>query len=196
MKPAHEGSTLGLAKVTDTGELTAAYANAARYDALVLAEEFVEGEELTAAFLGNEALPLIRIEAPQGNYDYHNKYFSDDTRYFCPSGLPAREERAIQEMVMRSADALGGLTDHLDGRLELGRQRDQRVLQCVGIGLERIARTGEVGALVASRFQLALAFGNLGGELGGGEHDQLYVQRGGPAHERDGAAGAHGDGDV
>ena len=75
-------------------------------DALVLAEEFVAGPELTAGFVGEQALPLIRIEAPEGRYDYQNKYFSDDTRYFCPCGLPAAEERAIQDVVMRSAQAL------------------------------------------------------------------------------------------
>ncbi len=73
----------------------------------MLAEEFIAGEELTAAFLGDQALPLIRIEAPQGNYDYQNKYFTDDTKYICPCGLPENEERAIQDLVMRSAEALG-----------------------------------------------------------------------------------------
>jgi D-alanine-D-alanine ligase len=106
VKPAHEGSTLGLTKVADVGELQPAYQLAARYDRLVLAEEFVAGQELTAGFLGDQALPLIRIEAPEGRYDYQNKYFSDQTKYFCPCGLPAAEERAIQDVVMRSAQAL------------------------------------------------------------------------------------------
>jgi D-alanine-D-alanine ligase len=106
VKPAHEGSTLGLTKVLHQGDLPTAYELAARYDRLVLAEEFVHGEELTAGFLGEEALPLIRIEAPQGNYDYQNKYFTDDTKYICPCGLPAAEERHIQSLVMRSADVL------------------------------------------------------------------------------------------
>jgi len=107
VKPAREGSTLGLTKVTQVEQLADAYATAARYDAMVLAEEFVEGTELTAAFLGAQALPLVRIEAPEGKYDYQNKYFSDDTRYFCPCGLAAAEEQAIQQMVMRAAAALG-----------------------------------------------------------------------------------------
>ena len=64
---------------------------AARHDDLVLVEEFVAGVELTASILGDRALPLIRIEAPQGNYDYHNKYFSDETKYFCPCGLAERQ---------------------------------------------------------------------------------------------------------
>jgi len=107
VKPAHEGSTLGLTKVLAAADLKIAYEHAARYDRLILAEEFVAGEELTAAFLGDEALPLIRIEAPQGNYDYQNKYFTDDTKYICPCGLPAAEEHRIQQVVMRSAEALG-----------------------------------------------------------------------------------------
>ncbi len=107
IKPAHEGSTLGLTKVLHAKELPKAYRHAAKYDPLVLAEEFVQGEELTAGFVGEQALPLIRIEAPQGNYDYQNKYFSDETKYICPCGLPPDEERRIQELVMRSAGVLG-----------------------------------------------------------------------------------------
>jgi len=107
VKPAREGSTIGLTKVTSASALPGAYALAAKHDPLVLAEEFVRGQELTAGFLGEQALPLIRIEAPHGNYDYQNKYFSDETRYFCPCGLPDREESAIRELVMRSAQALG-----------------------------------------------------------------------------------------
>ena len=107
VKPAHEGSTLGLTKVMHADELPGAYALAADYDELVLAEEFIAGTELTAAFLGEEALPLVRIEAPEGKYDYQNKYFTDATRYFCPCGLPAAEEQAIRALVMRAAHALG-----------------------------------------------------------------------------------------
>jgi D-alanine-D-alanine ligase len=107
VKPAHEGSTLGLTKVAHASDLPAAYQQAASYDRLVLAEEFVEGEELTAGFVGDQALPLIRIEAPQGKYDYQSKYFSDETKYVCPCGLPQAEERRIQDLVMRSACVLG-----------------------------------------------------------------------------------------
>jgi D-alanine-D-alanine ligase len=106
VKPAREGSTIGLTKVSGADQLEEAYHAAARHDPLVLAEEFVEGIELTAAFLGERALPLVRIEAPQGNYDYHNKYFSDETRYHCPSGLPPKQEKEIQDTVMRSAHVL------------------------------------------------------------------------------------------
>ncbi|MCW5575668.1 MAG: D-alanine--D-alanine ligase [Burkholderiales bacterium] len=107
VKPAREGSTIGLTKVTDAAGLPEAFALAARHDAFVMAEEFVAGSELTAGFLGDQALPLIRIEAPQGNYDYQNKYFSDETKYHCPCGLPEAEELHIRELVMRSAQALG-----------------------------------------------------------------------------------------
>jgi D-alanine-D-alanine ligase len=107
VKPAREGSTIGLTRVTAVDQLPAAYALAARHDRLVLAEAFVEGQELTAPFLGDRSLPLIRIEAPQGNYDYQNKYFSDETRYFCPCGLDEAEEAAIRDLVMRAAEVLG-----------------------------------------------------------------------------------------
>jgi len=97
VKPAREGSTIGITRVVsvDHDELAMAYRTAAGHDDLVLVEEFVAGIELTASILGDRALPLIRIDAPQGNYDYHNKYFSDDTKYFCPSGIDARIEDAI-----------------------------------------------------------------------------------------------------
>jgi D-alanine-D-alanine ligase len=107
VKPAREGSTIGLTKVTNATRLPEAFAAAVKHDPMVLAEEFVAGQELTAGFVGGQALPLIRIEAPQGNYDYHNKYFSDETKYICPCGLPEAEELAIRALVMRSVDALG-----------------------------------------------------------------------------------------
>lgn len=107
IKPAREGSTIGLTKVTEASQLPQAYALAARHDPFVMAEEFIAGEELTAGFLGDQALPLIRIEAPQGNYDYQNKYFSDETKYHCPCGLAETEELHIRALVMKSAQALG-----------------------------------------------------------------------------------------
>ena len=107
IKPAREGSTIGLTKVAAAAQLPDAYALASRHDPFVMAEEFIAGEELTAGFLGDQALPLIRIEAPQGNYDYQNKYFSDETKYHCPCGLPEAEELRIRAMVMKSAQALG-----------------------------------------------------------------------------------------
>ena len=109
VKPAREGSTIGITKVTgaDHGELAKAYELAAGHDDLVLVEEFVAGTELTASILDRRALPLIRIEAPDGNYDYHNKYFSDATRYFCPSGLPAAVEEEIRAAALRAFDLVG-----------------------------------------------------------------------------------------
>ena len=107
VKPSREGSTIGLTKVRRVEELAPAYELAARYDDLVLAEEFVPGKELTASILGEVALPLVRIEAPQGNYDYQNKYFTDDTRYFCPSGVEARLEDEIRAAALRSFRVLG-----------------------------------------------------------------------------------------
>jgi D-alanine-D-alanine ligase len=107
VKPVHEGSSMGATKVTAAGQLEAAWRLAARYDSLVIAEAFISGAELTAPFLGERVLPLIRIEAPGGNYDYQNKYFTDVTQYHCPCGLPEAEEQALQTMIMQSAKALG-----------------------------------------------------------------------------------------
>jgi D-alanine-D-alanine ligase len=109
VKPAREGSTIGITKVTatDDGELERAYRAAASHDDLVLVEEFVDGIELTASILGDRALPLIRIDAPEGNYDYHNKYFSDETKYLCPCGLPEATEREIQQVALAAFRIIG-----------------------------------------------------------------------------------------
>ena len=109
VKPVREGSTIGITKVSgvDHDELRVAYEDAARHDALVLVEEFVAGVELTASILGRRALPLIRIEAPQGNYDYQAKYFSEETRYFCPSGIDAALEARIRADALRAFDLVG-----------------------------------------------------------------------------------------
>jgi D-alanine-D-alanine ligase len=109
VKPAREGSTIGITKVTsfDHDELAQAYAAAAAHDPLVLVEELVEGTELTAAVLGERALPLVRIVAPQGNYDYENKYFTDDTKYYCPSGIDPALEARIQAETLRAFRVLG-----------------------------------------------------------------------------------------
>ncbi|MBL8480911.1 MAG: D-alanine--D-alanine ligase [Rhodocyclaceae bacterium] len=107
IKPAREGSSVGAGKVEHAEQLAAAYAAAARHDALVLAEQYIVGQELTAPFLGDSALPLIRIEAPQGNYDYQNKYFTDSVRYHCPSGLDEQTETALRKLVLRAGALLG-----------------------------------------------------------------------------------------
>ena len=98
-----QGSSVGATRVNSLEELPAAYETAARCDPLVLAEQFIAGQELTAPFLGDMALPLIRIEAPSGNYDYQNKYFTDEVKYHCPSGLDPDREHEIQDLVMRAA---------------------------------------------------------------------------------------------
>jgi len=107
VKPAREGSTIGLTKVKSLEELPAAYEAAAKYDDLVIAEEFITGSELTASVLGEEALPLVRIAAPDGNYDYQNKYFTDDVKYYCPSGIPAELEEEIRQVTLKSFHVLG-----------------------------------------------------------------------------------------
>jgi D-alanine-D-alanine ligase len=111
VKPAHEGSTLGLTKVTHADQLPDAYALAARFDSAVMAEEFISGMELTCPILGYgdqaKALPVIRIIAPDANYDYQNKYFTNDTQYLCPCGLTPEQEQEIQALVVASYRALG-----------------------------------------------------------------------------------------
>ena len=109
VKPAREGSTIGITKIAsiDRDELRTAYDAAAKHDRLVLVEEFVTGVELTASILGRSALPLIRIDAPQGNYDYHNKYFSDQTRYYCPSGIDGSLEQRIRAEALAAFDLIG-----------------------------------------------------------------------------------------
>lgn len=111
VKPAHEGSTLGLTKVKQIEQMADAYALASKYDRSVLAEEFIDGMELTCAILEQDgkpqALPLIRIVAPDSNYDYHNKYFSDETQYLCPCGLDEAMETRIQRYALQGYEALG-----------------------------------------------------------------------------------------
>ena len=111
VKPAREGSTIGLSKVSTPEECAKAYELASRYDPEVLCEQFIQGAETTCAVLGQghaaKALPVIKIVAPEGNYDYQNKYFTDTTRYFCPSELPADLETAIRELAEKAFRTLG-----------------------------------------------------------------------------------------
>ena len=108
VKPANEGSTLGLTKVTSAARLPAAVELAAKqYHDIALAEQFIDGPEYTAAVLGDTVLPLIRIEAPSGNYDYQNKYFTDDTKYICPCGLPEEPEEALKALVHKAFRLVG-----------------------------------------------------------------------------------------
>ncbi len=110
-KPPHEGSTMGVTKVTALDGMQAAYDLAGRFDELVLAEEFIDGRELTVALLGSgassRALPVIEIVAPDGNYDYEHKYFTDDTRYLCPAELSPATTRRVQEICVAAYRTLG-----------------------------------------------------------------------------------------
>ena len=111
VKPPREGSSIGITKVTSAQAIEAAAQLAIQYDPDLLCEEFIDGEELTCPVLGNgihaRALPVVRIAAPDGAYDYQNKYFTDDVKYHCPSGLPEEEEKAIQALVVAAYRALG-----------------------------------------------------------------------------------------
>jgi D-alanine-D-alanine ligase len=111
VKPAREGSTIGLTKVSSADQCESAYALAAEHDAEVLCEQFIAGDEVTIAILGSgaqaQALPVIRIVAPDGNYDYQNKYFTHSTQYLVPCGLPAGEEQTIQQLVLKAYRVLG-----------------------------------------------------------------------------------------
>ena len=110
-KPPREGSSIGITKVTTAEGIEAATQLAIQYDPDLLCEEFIDGEELTCPVVGNgmhaHALPVVRIAAPDGAYDYQNKYFTDDVKYHCPSGLPEKEEQAIQALVVAAYRALG-----------------------------------------------------------------------------------------
>jgi len=107
VKPVNEGSSIGITKVRAAGELDEAYALAVNYDRSVMAEKLVEGAEYTAAIVADAVLPLIRIEAPQGNYDYQAKYFTDDTKYICPCGLPAQKEDALKALSLKAFKLVG-----------------------------------------------------------------------------------------
>ena len=111
VKPSREGSTIGLTKITSAEQCAKACALASQYDPEVLCEQFIEGDETTCPVLGEgaaaQALPVIRILAPEGNYDYQTKSCTDTTQYPCPSGLPAHEEAAIQRLVEKAFRALG-----------------------------------------------------------------------------------------
>jgi len=107
VKPAREGSSIGMSKVTSVEKLAAAYELASEYDDVIIGERFIEGVEVTAAILNDEPLPLIRLETPRTFYDYQAKYLSDDTRYICPCGLPAEQERRIQGEALRAFQLVG-----------------------------------------------------------------------------------------
>jgi len=126
VKPAREGSSIGVTRVDTPGDLAPAFELAYRLDPLVIAEEFVAGDELTAAVLDDAVLPLVRIDAPEGKYDYQNKYFTDEVHYRCPAGIRANVEADIAAVVRRAFQVLGcrgwGRADLIlqpDGRFSL-----------------------------------------------------------------------------
>jgi D-alanine-D-alanine ligase len=111
VKPPLEGSTIGITKVTRIEDLKAAVELASGFDQVVLAEEFVAGRELTVTVMGTgataRALPIVEIVAPEGNYDYQNKYFTDDTKYFCPAQIDEATTAEIQRIAVAAFNAIG-----------------------------------------------------------------------------------------
>ncbi|WP_440996898.1 D-alanine--D-alanine ligase [Arhodomonas sp. SL1] len=107
VKPAHEGSSLGMSRVDDVGDLATAWSRAADYDTTVFAERWIEGEEYTVTLLEGEALPTIRIEAGRGFYDFDAKYLADDTRMHCPCGLAEADEAELAALARQAFEAVG-----------------------------------------------------------------------------------------
>lgn len=108
VKPANEGSSVGISKVKQVSELKTAYEEAAKHDKLVIAERFIGGGEYTAAILNGRALPVIKIEPANEFYDYEAKYLRDDTRYLCPCGLSAEQEAEMQALAQQGFAVIGG----------------------------------------------------------------------------------------
>ena len=108
VKPATEGSSIGMSKVTLAADLEGAYHKAAQCSAVVIAEQWVTGDEYTAGIVAGQSLPLIRLEVPGEFYDYEAKYLRNDTRYHCPCGLDAAQEQAMQVLAQQAFDAVGG----------------------------------------------------------------------------------------
>ncbi len=107
MKPAHEGSSIGMSKVLQKSELQAAWKQAKQYDDLVLAEQFIEGDEYTVAILAGKALPVIKLETDNVFYDFDAKYESEQTRYLCPCGLSEKDEQQLQALALKAFNVAG-----------------------------------------------------------------------------------------
>ena len=107
VKPANEGSSIGMSKVRHAADLEEAFALAVNYDRVVLAEKFIEGIELTAGILGAQPLPIIKLETPRDFYDYSAKYERNDTRYILPCGLTSAREQEMQQLCMKAFDVIG-----------------------------------------------------------------------------------------
>ena len=110
VKPAREGSSIGMSKVIEAGTLRAAYDIAAEHDALVLAEKFIDGAEFTVGILGDTALPLIRLApaADKAFYDFEAKYLRNDTQYHCPAGLADAQEMSLRQLALDAFRLVGG----------------------------------------------------------------------------------------
>ena len=107
VKPASEGSSVGMTKVKKAGDLEEAYALAVNYDPVVIAERFIDGAELTVAIVGERVLPIIRIETPREFYDYEAKYIANDTRYLIPCGVAEKKEKELQAICLKAFRSLG-----------------------------------------------------------------------------------------
>ena len=107
VKPAHEGSSIGMSRVASASELKQAYSDAAQYDSRVLAETLITGSEYTVAVVDGEALPAIKLETDHSFYDYEAKYVSGDTRYICPCGLDVDKEQKLQALALQAFDSIG-----------------------------------------------------------------------------------------
>lgn len=107
VKPSRQGSSIGVGKVQTRDDWARCYAEAAKFDSVVFAEAFIGGAELTAAVLGRDVLPVIRLETPNEFYDYEAKYLANSTRYLCPAGLDASLEAEIRDYAWRAFDAVG-----------------------------------------------------------------------------------------
>lgn len=107
VKPALEGSSIGMSKVEDENQIETAYQLAAQYSGAVFAEQWIVGKEYTVAILGDEALPVIRLETPHKFYDYEAKYVANDTQYHCPCGLDSEQEAQLQRLALSAFHAIG-----------------------------------------------------------------------------------------
>ena len=134
LKPVHEGSSIGMAKVEREADLHKAWRDADRYDHEVLAERWIEGPEFTAAIVGDTVLPLIRLETPREFYDYQAKYEADSTQYHCPCGLPQDQEVQLQSLARQAFDALGAAGAWGKGQRDTGTKgrRKNRGIKVVG----------------------------------------------------------------
>jgi D-alanine-D-alanine ligase len=123
VKPVHEGSSIGMTKVTSLAQLEGAWRAAAELDDEVMAEQWIEGDEYTVAVLAGEALPAIRLQTPREFYDFQAKYEADDTQYICPCGLAADKEAELQQLALQAFDAAAA---HGWGRVDVMMDRDQQ----------------------------------------------------------------------